>query len=269
MQIPACAVCKCQPFHPDVPAVAHVDKSRPDAPRNRIGIFAGRNKSGILGKVVLQPFPLACNDALCQQFSAGCNRSLAAQNYVFTVWPGSMVKRTEVQQAAVALHLSALKAAGNARQIILWVCCALQHSSFFKVKFHIAVQTQCACAVNTCRKIDLFTLAAVVDGFLQGGSIHGLSIAHSRIRRCSHIQTAFGRCCPDSQFPNAAAPPLNEQRIGRFRTQILQCTVGLLGMSSSGIVQQDGIGFDRTGSGGLIPEQGNACIGAAGGQAVL
>ena len=118
-------------MHPDVPAVAHIDEARADAPRNGIGVFAGGYEVCVLGEILFQPLALTFNDAAGQQLAAGCNGAFAAQDDVFTVRPGGVVERAKVQQTAVTFHLGALKAAGNAWQIVLRVGSALQDSPFF------------------------------------------------------------------------------------------------------------------------------------------
>ena len=133
VQVPAGTVGKGQPLHPDVPAIAHVDKARPDAARNGVGVLAGGHEVCVLRKVFFQACPLIFNDAACQQPAAGGNGALAPQDDVFAVRPSGMVERAEVQQAAVTFHLGTLKSAGDAGQVIFRLGSALQDGSFVQI----------------------------------------------------------------------------------------------------------------------------------------
>ena len=180
-----------------------------------------------------------------------------------------MVEGAEVQQAAVTLHLRTLKAAGDAGQIIFRVRCTLQNSPFVQIQLHVAVEPQSTGQAHTRREVNTLIFRAIVDGFLQGGGVHGLAITHGEIGSSGHIQPVLDGCSADGQFADATAPPLDEQCVLGFRVKILQRKVGLGSRAYGSIIPQNCIGFHRFRCGRLLPGQGDGGIGTAGGQTVL
>ena len=171
-------------------AVTQVDQPPAHPSGNGAVVFAGGNQCGVGSKVILQAFLFRVNDALGQYPSAAADGSAAVQQNILAVWPGGMVQLPRIQQAAVTLLLGSFKAAPDARQIVLRVIAALQHSTLIQKDRDMAVQVQSTCQVAPGRKIHFVRLGAVIQRFLQHGGVQRLAVPFGTVGGTGHVQTA-------------------------------------------------------------------------------
>ena len=263
VHVPGRAVLQRQAADAHVFAVAQVDQPRAHAAGDRVVVFARCHQRGVFGEVVLQPLPLAVDHPQAEHLAAAGNRATAVDEHVLAVRPGRVIHVPEVQHARVARHLIALKAARDARQIVLHVRRALQHRALVEEDLHVAVAAQRARHVHARREIDAVAFPAVVKGALERGGVERLSVAASAIGRLRHVDAASarGRLCLRGQ---GNRPGLrltgHAQFIAGLRRKAFDRAVRAVRLHRLSPVERHGIGLLRRGRFRLVPVQGQRVV---------
>ena len=205
LHVPAGPVLQGQAGDAHVFAIAQVDEPSPGPARNGIVVFALLHLIAQGGDIIRQPRLFRFDDVQGQGLPAAAYGSLSADQHVPAVGARVVVQIAQVQQALIAFHFGAFKAAGDFGQIIVGVCRSLQNRSFHQMDGHIAVQPQAAGQKHALGKIDFFLRPAIVQGFLQGGGIQGHAVSHGKIGSLTYVNGAAGDSCAGVDFPNRLA----------------------------------------------------------------
>lgn len=234
--------------------------------RNGILIIAAGDEVGVFRQVILEMLPLIGDDLVGQGLAAAGDGALAPDDHIETVVALLVVHLAQVEQAGIAAHLGALKAAGDAGLVIHDLGSALQHGALVQIELHIAVQAQRTGQVGARRQIDRTAGAAGINGPLQSRGVLGHAVALGPVGGFGHVDAlAFG-----AGAQHAGAHRLvfkhHVHPVFGLGFQIFQGKMGAVGGTGRFVVEVNGIFRLRAGSGRLIPVQHSMVRRAAGKQ---
>ena len=192
MDVPAGPVRQGEAADAHILAVAQVDQPAPHPPRNGVLVFTGPDQIGHGGPFLLEALPLRLDGTPRQRIAAAPDNPFAVDPYPLAVGPCGVVQMPKVQQALVALHLDALKPAGDTGQVVLRAVGTLQHRTLLQIDLGVPMACQPSGQVDPRREVDHLVGAAVVQSPLQRRPVHGLAVPRRKVRGGSHIQTSFG-----------------------------------------------------------------------------
>ena len=252
VEVPARAVGQRQPRDADLLAVGKIDQPPPHPAGDGVFVFAAGDQLRHGGQLLPQPLLLGLDGGPGQGVAAAPDGPLAPDADVAAVGAGGVVQPAEVEQAGVALHLGALKAAADAGRVGLRLGRPLQDGVPVQVQLHVAVPEQGPTAVDSRREIDAVPHPAGVEGPLQSGGVVGHAVPCRAEGRGGNVEAAFGRFGPG---PHPAQRP-DLDLIACVRRKAPQGEVGLAGAAAARAVQKDVV--PRSRPGGQLPIDGEA-----------
>ena len=187
MDIPGGGIAERETCDQHVIAIRDIQEARTNAARHGIVIFAGFDKRLVGGKEILEALALKLDHLVAKRKTAAEDRTLTAQNDIAAVRARLMVKRTHIQKRAIAFHLQALKAARNAREIILGALTALDRGALIEIDLRIAMQAKRARQIRARGEIEASVGRQIVKRLLKDRTLQSLAVTRSKIGRFGDI----------------------------------------------------------------------------------